>query len=380
MKLVYLNDSALHITKDGKLGIFAKSMTGLAEYAERWPGELLVSSLEAPRLVEETNRSKWEDDPLAAKLTFVPQLDPAGLEQLGTDLVLHSVVGPLSATLLDRDFRVVFTDDWSPEVRLEVGLVTSKGILDRARIRAGAIRRTRRLDALAARADGFQCNGHSAYEHYRGVNSSTHMFFDHRMRAEDIASARDRDVWSGGRPLRIAYSGRLTEIKGVTHIAPFVTELERRGIDFEFTIIGGGNLEEELRRSSSPRVSFAGFMDFETEWKPFARSQIDLMFLPHVQGDSASTYFEAMGSGVPVLGFENRTLTPLLAAGGGGWAGPNPDVAAAVDTVARLVADPSELKLQARRALEFMETIPFEETFDGRVRHFVATAGTSPNR
>lgn len=378
VRFFYLNDSPLRVTADGKLGIFAKSMTGLAEYAKRWPGKVLVSSLEAPLLAEEDDpQMMWADHDLAADLEFIAQVDAPALSRLGADLVMHSVVGPLSQSLLGHHFKVIFTDDWSPAVRLEVGLVTARGAVDRARIRVGALRRTRRLDALAARADGFQCNGHSAAEHYKAVNPSTHMYFDHRMRAGDMAAASRREYWHGDRPLRIAYSGRLTEIKGVKLIEPFIAELERRSISFEFTIIGSGNLEPELRRLESKNVRFAGFMDFEKDWKPFVRSEVDLMFLPHVQGDSASTYFEAMGSGVPVLGFHNRTLTPLLAAGGGGWAVARPDVVAAAAVTERLATGPMELEVQARRGLSFMEAVPFETTFDERVNHFRAIAGAS---
>ncbi|MGO2748667.1 MAG: glycosyltransferase [Pseudoclavibacter sp.] len=375
MKFVYLNDSPLRVSPAGTLGIFAKSMTGLAEYAKRWPGSVIVSSLEPPLPADTADPSfKWADDPLAEQLHFMAQLDATAISGLGADLVMHSVLGPLSESLLGQGFRVIFTDDWSPEVRLEVGLVTNRGLADRARIRLGAVKRTRRLDRLAARADGFQCNGHSAAEHYRTVNASTHLFFDHRMRAADVRVAGQRVFWDGRQPLRIAYSGRLTEMKGVHLIAPFVAQLDRAGVDYEFTIIGAGNLEQELRRSAPPNVRFSGFMDFETEWKTLVRTDVDLMFLPHVQGDSASTYFESMGSGVPVLGFENRTLSPLLAAGGGGWAVKNGDVAAAADIVKQLVGDPSRLEAQARRGLSFMEEIPFESVFDGRVQHFLDVA------
>lgn len=375
MKFVYLNDSPLRVSPQGTLGIFAKSMTGLAEYAKRWPGEVIVSSLEAPLPAgSDDPQFKWADDPLAEELRFIDRVDVGGISELGADLVMHSVVGPLSETLLGNDFRVILTDDWSPEVRLEVGLVTNRGLADRARIRVGAARRTRRLDRLAARADGFQCNGHSAAEHYATVNESTHMFFDHRMHADDMRAAGQRSFWDGTRPLRIAYSGRLTEIKGVNLIVPFVAELERANIDYEFTIVGAGNLEQQLRREAPSNVQFAGYMDFEQSWKSFARNQVDLMFLPHIQGDSASTYFESMGSGVPVLGFQNRTLSPLLAAGGGGWAVKNGDVNAAAEVVNRLAADPSQLEVQARRGLTFMRGFPFEGVFDGRVRHFLDIA------
>ena len=124
MKFVYLSDGPLHLSATGELGIFAKSMSGLAEYARRWPGQVVVSSLESPVHTGGHTQSKWVDDALAARLHFVPQVDAESLEAMGAAVVMHSVLGARSESLLGRQFKLILTDDWSPEVRLEVGLLS----------------------------------------------------------------------------------------------------------------------------------------------------------------------------------------------------------------------------------------------------------------
>ncbi|GAB3288544.1 glycosyltransferase [Pseudoclavibacter terrae] len=374
-KLVYLSDGPLFQDPVGRLGTFAKSASGLVEYARQWPGEVLVTSLAQPERAEAQKLGvTWAHEVHAANLSFVGTTSVEELAARKPAVVMHSVHGPLSSHLVTADYPTVLTDDWSPEVRLEVGLVSRKNAADGIRIRAGAMMRRRRIDSLARAAAGFQCNGHSAFDHYRNINDSTLMFFDHRLRAEDIERAQHRPVWDGSTPLRIAYSGRLTRMKGVHHIPPFLSGLERAGLPVEFTFIGTGEDAAQLRVSSPRWVEFTGFVDFESDWKSMARDSIDLMFLPHVQGDSASTYFEAMGSGVPVLGFQNRTLSPLLARGGGGWAVPMGSVQSAVDVVRQLFEHPQEFAAQAKRGLDFMAKIPFERVFFNRVEHLMSVA------
>lgn len=377
LTLVYLSDGPLLQDGAGRLGTFSKSVSGLIEYARHWPGVVVVSSLDQPESVDANKLGvTWASEVDVPNLHFTATTSLRDLAERQPTVVMHTVHGAWCEDLVAAEYPVVLTDDWSPQVRLEVGLVSGKHFWDGLRIRGGAMRRQRRIDALAAAAAGFQCNGHSAFAHYRNVNERALMFFDHRLRAEDIDNSRRRSIWNGSTPLRIAYSGRLTRMKGVHHVPPFLAALDQTGLPVEFTYIGTGEDADYLRTASPDWAKFAGFVDFEDDWKDLAREGIDLMFLPHIQGDSASTYFEAMGSGVPVLGFSNRTLTPLLARGGGGWEVPMGSVPSAVRAVRRLFERPEELSTQATRGLAFMSRVPFERVFEDRVEHLLSIART----
>lgn len=377
MILVYLADGPLFTDGAGRLGVYAKSLSGLAAYRAHWPGDVYVSSFETPEQVE-AGRSgvAWQDDPRALGLRFLAGVSLGDLHELGPSVVLHSVHGKASRDLLGASFASVLTDDWSPEVRLEVALVSATGPMDRLRIRAGHLRRTRRIDSIARDADAFQCNGHDAGRHYQMINTNTLPYFDHRIRQVDLLRGASRDFWDGGRALRLAYSGRLTRMKGVHLIPALLDQFESAGIPFEFHLIGLGEDEQDLREAMQGRAHFHGFMDFEKDWKSFVRENVDLMFLPHLQGDSASTYFEALGCGVPLLGFVNRTLSPLLAASHAGWEVPLGDVAAATGVVKSILEDPAKLRSAAERGLEFMNSHTFETEFKRRVEHMLAVART----
>lgn len=374
MTLIYLADGPLFVDPNGRLGVFAKSLSGLAAYASMWPGAVYVSSMEVPEYANADRADvAWQSEPEASELSFIARVTVDDLRRFESAAVMHSVHGRFVEQLLNAGLVLILTDDWSPEVRLEVALVSASDRLDGARIRLGHWRRTLRIDRLAARASGFQCNGHDAGIHYKRVNGNTHQYFDHRITNEDLQLAERREIWSGERPLRIAYSGRMAHMKGAHLIPDFLDELDNLRVPFEFHLIGVGPQLEELKIRLGERAAIHGFVKFDPDWKSLVRTDVDLMFLPHLQGDSASTYFEALGSRVPILGFSNRTLTPLLEESSAGWKVPMKDVNGAAVVVAKLMSDPGALAEAGSKGIKFMRKHTFDAEFGSRVSHIVRT-------
>ena len=64
----------------------------------------------------------------------------------------------------------------------------------------------------------------------------------------------------------------------------------------------------------SDRVRLHGPVPFETRLVPLSRQTADVFVSCHVQSDPSCTYLEAMGCGLPVVGFANRMLAALVAA------------------------------------------------------------------
>ena len=68
-------------------------------------------------------------------------------------------------------------------------------------------------------ADGIQCNGIPTYRSYQRINQDPHLFFDVRTEAstpESVAQIMQKYVnFYQGRKLRLAFSGRLSRMKGV---------------------------------------------------------------------------------------------------------------------------------------------------------------------
>lgn len=375
VRLQYLQSSPLALRADGAVGIHQKTLSGLHAFRERWDGPVAVSCLENASPVADDSGIVWEDDPAfeGVEAQGVASVD----EIVARERVLvHAPVNAPGIQALLGRVPLVLGDDNAPQVRTEITLVNARSEIDALRIKLGAIRRTRRFDGLAARVPGFHANGYAASAHYARFNSATLRYFDHRIRASDLPSTPRRSEDRSGASLHIAYSGRFLDIKGVGFIPAFAKELRRRGLNVRISVIGSGPLEQSIRREGEGLLDFPGYMDFESEWKKLFRDHVDVAFLPHIQGDSSSTYFEAMGMGVPVLGFANATLSPLLADGGGGWAVAKSDLQASVQIVEQLISRPALLQAQRERALHFMRDKSMEDIFDRRVEDFERVAGS----
>ncbi len=369
--LLYVQGGSILRRPDGALGIHAKTASGLRAFASRWKGAVAVSALQNPVDVEDTiDGHVWLRSTDTDEFSIVPIVDRGDLQSDRPALIHVSVNTRGVDTLASLGVPTVMADDNAPSVRRDIALINAAGTIDRARIRAGSIRVTRRFDRLASKSAGFHANGYASFAHYRHVNPKTLRYFDHRVAEGDLRRATVR-TRAPERPLHIAYSGRLVEIKGVRYLPLLATELARRGVNFRISIFGSGPLESSVPESEY--VSHRGHLDFDTDWKR-EMSSVDLMLLPHLQGDSSSTYFEAMGFGVPVLGFANSTLTPLLRDGGGGWEVPKGDVRAAADIIELVCTDPVMLGVHSRRAIEYMRQYPMEKIFDERVADFARVA------
>ncbi|MGB4136471.1 MAG: glycosyltransferase [Microbacterium sp.] len=304
-------------------------------------------------------------------VSVIPAITPSALDELRPAVIHATVNTPGVGVLVASRHPTVMADDYAPSVRTDIMLINASGPVDRVRIRAGALRTRHRFDDIARRATGFQANGYASFEHYQRLHPLALRYFDHRILRADVREARSRTL-SRDRPVHIAYSGRLEEIKGVRHLPGLARELVRRGIDFRMSVFGAGPLARLI--GESPNTTLHGHVDFETTWKEHM-SHVDVMLFPHLQGDSSSTYYEGMGLGVPALGFSNATLTPLLRDGGGGWEVPRGAVGRMVDIIESVISNPVLLTEQSTRAIHYMSQYPMEQVFDERVDDFRRAAG-----
>src|SRR5262249_49775617 len=158
--------------------------------------------------------------------------------------------------------------------------------------------------------------------------------------------------------LRLVFSGRLTAMKGAQYLIPIAANLKRRGIDFQLSICGDGDLGPSMRAmvqqlDLGQSVEFTGTLDFATQLVPFVRDTCDLFICPHFQGDPSCTYLETMGLGVPIAGYANEAWERLAADSHGGWATPleKPDLLA--EKIAQVASDRASLHSAATAALDF---------------------------
>ncbi|MEU0462342.1 glycosyltransferase, partial [Micrococcus luteus] len=234
------------------------------------------------------------------------------------------------------------------------------------------------LRRQARKARSLQCNGPAAFRAYGKQSATPLAFMDHRIYAADVAAARAVRAWDGEGPLRMAFSGRLDPIKGPEYALEVAHRARRAGLPVEMAFLGTGPMRETLQDRAEGWVQFRGFRDYRTEWLNDVRDTVDLMLLPHLQGDPSCTYFESLGSGAPVLGYANATLSPLVRRHGVGWAVPRGDIDGMVEILRSLIDDPEAL-LRARQAgLDLVATNDFETTTQRRADHLLQHIGPAP--
>ena len=224
------------------------------------------------------------------------------------------------------------------------------------------------------RALGIQCNGYPAFERFGPLSTSPLLFFDTRLTADHVRLARETERSAPSSPFRLCFSGRLIDAKGPQHAVAVADRLTAAGVACTLDVIGVGPLGQELRRTAGPNVRFKDPMDFAQGWTTYVRDEVDLMVLPHTQGDPSGTYLEAAGSGVPVVGFDNVALAALVAHHGLGVAVPLGDDAALSAAAEAVLDDTAQWTNLREHGLTFMAKHCYENEASRRVQHLVAVS------
>ncbi|WP_169516535.1 glycosyltransferase [Gulosibacter molinativorax] len=351
-----------------------KSRLGLAAYASYWPGKVVaIGALRRPDPSGNIGSKTFR----AADLEF--EVIGSGDVQRDLQNIRPAVVlAPhhlSSISLMDLGAPVVLVSEVSAVDGAQPALQSSRSAAKRARIILGAQKRELVLRRLAKQADGLQCNGWTAWHAYSALNHRSIRFYDTRVSGQELITGKQLgEKFDNDRPLRLAFSGRFIPIKGPEFATRLHRELNRRGVGHSFTLVGQGPMLDELQHTENGRIRFLSPMDFRSEWQPWARNDVDIMVLPHVQGDPSGTYLESAAMGAPILGFENKALVPLIEESGLGWAVPQRDVSAMADVIERLAVDRGEIHRAAEAGREFMAQHTFEAEFRRRVQHLVSIA------
>ncbi|MCF8483956.1 MAG: glycosyltransferase [Rhodobacteraceae bacterium] len=376
-RLLMIVPAPVNRLADGHLRMDVKFVEGMRLHKALWPGAITVvmwdhgqaipfgaeyapDALGFDYLVLEPGHPVPQDvllrhDRILASADMVETLDLAGPGKLPVTFSVEYTLGTrLRIVALDRGLswpRKIWSMLWN-------------------------LRMERRRRQAFRRCAGLQANGYPAYGAYAGLNPSTILYLDGRMRREMLATpeemaARAASLRQGG-PLRLVHSGRLEPMKGAQDLLPMAQRLVERGVDFTLDVFGTGSLEAELRVGAGAlagRLRVHAPMDFETELVPWMRAHADVFISCHRQSDPSCTYLESMGCGVPVLGYDNAMWAQMRADCGAGWLVPMARWSALADEVARLAVAREEIIEHAQRALTFAGFHDFETEFTRRMQH-----------
>ncbi len=343
-----------------------KTLAGLERYRDRWPGDVILAAPEVDIPVGDGERWFSPDDLGIGVASAATLLD--AVRQTQPDLVLASLT-PRIHELEPFLARSVVVAEFTPEDLASHELAAAPSAIAKARVRVGAIRRARAMEQIVRRARALQCNGYPAFERLGPYASSSLLFFDTRLTAEHVEAARRTPRAAPARPARLCFSGRLIHAKGPEFAVQLAADLAD---DVELTILGSGGLADDLKRVAGPNVRFGGHLDFDTEWTRWVTKEIDLMVLPHVQGDPSGTYLEAAGCGVPLLGFGNVALQALVGRHGLGWTAPVRDQVGLNSAARKALGDPVAWAAARAQGLEFMAEHHVDAEYARRVDHLIS--------
>ena len=227
--------------------------------------------------------------------------------------------------------------------------------------------RRRSVRGVGRPALGIQCNGYPAFERFGSQSPSPLLFFDTRLTADHVRLARAAGGTTPAVPSDcVSRDGSSTRRGHSTRSLP-LSACTASGSTAPSTSSASARSSRSSATAGS-HVRFMEGMDFAQGWTTYVRDEVDLMVLPHTQGDPSGTYLEAAGCGVPIVGFDNVALDSLVRRHGiGSTAALRDDVALA--QAAGTYSTTRAVGLARDNGLRFMEEHCFERESDRRVEH-----------
>jgi len=386
--LVILPDLKTKKIDDDRFVVTEKFYDGVLEFTKYWPGKVSVFMEPSPEMTDNLDNIEIHSDKVPFHMGL---LDYTSLEKRvasGASIVLGSTSyrqNNLSTWCRDRKVPSAYVAEYNLKTRLQIIDANTHNILIRMRRYLWEFLQERKQRKAISEATGIQCNGTPTFEAYRRVNALPFLYFDSRMTEKMMATnqvvdARLTDCLSR-KPLRLLFSGRLLKIKGADHVVSVAEELQKRGMRFEMSICGDGELRASMtdkiaEKGLSGVVKMQGVLDFKTELVPYTQKHTDLFVCCHRQGDPSCTYLETMSCGVPIVGYDNEAFLGVVGESKTGWPTPmnRPDRMA--HKIVELDRDREAIARASRASLHFARSHTFEKTFKRRVEHLQAVAAT----
>ena len=374
---------------DGEHIVFdRKFYDGLLLYVESWPGRVSCVVRRTTDALPAFGAVRKAPEELPFDVRLLDRDERVRAEHLAGAAVVLAAADDfdqlhVSALCRGLGIKCAYVIEYIPETRHQIVAIEAPGLLTRLR-RDLFVRQTERRRRKAFElADGIQANGTAAYDEYRKF-SDCMLYFDTRMGREamisDAALSRCLEASAAGGPLRLAFSGRLTGMKGADHLVRVAAGLRDEGVPFHLTIYGTGDLESRMKAdiralALEQRVTMRGAVDFNEVLVPEIKSSVDAYVMLHRQGDPSCTYLETLSCGIPIVGYANKAFSGILEMADAGCSVPMDDVAGIVAAIRRLDADRALLSHKARIAAAFARRHSFEDTFRNRVDHLLRLAG-----
>jgi len=385
--LVMLSPAPVMELPSGEVILDVKFVEGMKLHCQLWPGPV--------RCV--MRRGRYRID---LPMRYAPG-------QLGFDLIILDEGAPVPDLLLDEAALVYAAADDMKSLHLPAAMRPRMGKLvytveeplsgrvARALSASPSLRRKlggtwwnlkregRLREALRA-ANGVHFDGYPAQDAYGRLNPRSLGYLDNRLRTPMLARAGEQAdraaALQQGAPLRLAWVGTADAQSGVEDLLPMAFLLRQRGVAFRLEMFGTGPLAARI----ADGISGLGLKDcvtlqapgpFDPVLVPHLRRAADLFLCPRRLATPHSTYVEALGCGLPILGYGNRMWRRMQAASGAGWVVRRGSLSGLVAALARLDGNRAAIIEASRRAVEFARANTFEQVFARRMTDLRGIAG-----
>ena len=147
-------------------------------------------------------------------------------------------------------------------------------------------------------------------------------------------------------------------------------------------LFGSGPLEGRLRDGIAAlglkdRVTLGPMGAFDPVLVPRLRREADLFVQPRRLPTPLGSYVEALGCGLPILGYRNRMWRRMQAESQAGWT-VHPSPSAMARRIERLHADREAIIAASVRGVDFARKCSFETVFASRMTDLREIAGLEP--
>jgi colanic acid/amylovoran biosynthesis glycosyltransferase len=362
-----------------------KFYDGLLLYTRLWPGPVTCVMSQSSSPLPDFGVIEATSDKMPFTCIVLKENEIVGKDHIkNTSIVLASADAHdqlhVAALCRSNDVKCVYVIEYIPETRFQIADLEARNPLERMRLHHFLRMNERKRRKAFELCDGLQSNGTPAYDEYRDAPNRL-LYFDTRVAKEQIVTDEELEkrlaTLGEQRPLRLAFSGRLVQMKGADHLVKLALKLRQQELDFRFTIYGAGEQEKEMKRFIADnglerKVSMPGAVDFHRELLPAMKSGVDLFVALHRQSDPSCTYLETLSCGVPIAGYRNRAFAGILELADTGWGADPDDLDAVASIIRRLDQARGEIAGKARNSARFGRLHDFETTFQNRIDHLLS--------
>lgn len=387
--LVMLSPAPVLEVPGGDIMLDTRFVEGMTLHCQLWPGPVYCVMRRGAAAIPDGTR--YSPRRLGFELVLLDQdqplppslLDEAALVYVAADDLRHL---DLAQAMRARVGKLVYT----VEQPLADRLATTRDPRRSLRRQFGAVawnlRRERALRTALRQADGVHINGLATAASYGRLNPRTLVYLDNRIRQPLLARSTEQAArtarLTGHAPLALVAAGSLEPDTGMEDLLPVARLLSNLGVEFRLDILGQGPLAPRIAAGIATlglegRVRLSAQSTFEGQFLPRLRQTADLALMPRRVPEGPGPYIEAMGCGLPVVGYASAGWRRLAQVSGAGWVTAGRPSAMAA-RIAALDADRTALAAASARAREFAGDTTFEQVFARRMSDLRTIAGLAP--